>query len=149
ATFDHCGNGIAPQRIGIWFHRQRWTARQPDAGMVAGAQLIVDAKTRFHHPLAALEFVGIFHADAPLPRQHALTIGNDHFESAFRAADSFFQGRRHLADAVAAYGAQPVYAERTQRFFDADPGRGARWQVLLAGRRSVAVLHDDQHAVAL
>jgi hypothetical protein len=155
AAFDHRGDRVAPQRIGIGFHRQRWTARQPDTGMIAGAQLIVDAIARLHHPLAALEFLGVLDADAALPRQHALAVGNDHFEAAFGAADRFFQRRRHLADAVAVHGAQPVYAERTKRLFDADPGRRtvamrpARRQILLAGCRGVAVLHDHQHAVAL
>ena len=50
---------------------------------------------------------------------------------------------------------QPMHAERTQRPLDTDPGRGAgatgiaRRQILLAGRGCVAVLHDDENAVAL
>ena len=93
-AFDDRGYRIAAQRIGIGFDRQRRAAGQPDAGMVAGAQLIVDAKPGLHHALTALEFVGLFDADAALPRQHAFTVGNDHFEPAFGATDRLFQRRR-------------------------------------------------------
>src|SRR5271166_6741954 len=93
--------------------------------MVAGAQLVVDAIARLHHPLAALEFVGLLDADAALPRQHAFAVGNDHFEPALGAAHGLFQRRRHFADAVAAHRAQPAYAERAERFLDADPSRRA------------------------
>src|SRR5262249_51423843 len=93
--------------------------------MVAGAQLVVDAKARLYHPLAALEFVGLLDADAALPRQHAFAVGNDHLETPLGAAHGLFQRRRHFADAVAAHRAQPAHAERAQRFLDADPGRRA------------------------
>jgi hypothetical protein len=89
-----------------------------------------------------------------LPRQHAFAVGNDDFEPALGAAHGLFQRRRHFTDAVAAHRAQPGHAQRAQRFLDADPGRcagamsAARRQILLAGGRGVAILHDHQHAVA-
>ena len=46
AAFDHRRHRIGAQRIGIGLHRQRRAARQPDAGMVAGADLVVDAVAR-------------------------------------------------------------------------------------------------------
>ena len=58
-----------------------------------------------------------------------------------------------LADAIGAHRAQPFDAERTQRLLGAEPGRhagaigAARGQILLAGRRCVAVLHDGENAV--
>jgi hypothetical protein len=89
-AFDNGGDRIAAQRIGIGFHRQRWATRQPDTGMVAGTQLVVDAETGLHHPLAALEFVGLLDADAALACQHAFAVGNNHFEAALGAAHGLF-----------------------------------------------------------
>src|SRR5262249_44866573 len=85
AAFDHRGNRFAAEQIGIGLHRQRWTAREPDTGMVAGAQLVVDAVAGLYQSLAALEFVGLLDTDAALPRQHAFAVGNDHFEPALGA----------------------------------------------------------------
>ncbi len=60
-----------------------------------------------------------------------------------------------VATRVGAHLAQPLHAHGAQRLLDAHAGRRAfivgraRRHVLLAGRRRVAVLHHDQHAVAL
>src|SRR5215467_12511295 len=123
--------------------------------MVAGAEFVVDAIAGFDDARAAFELLGHFGADAPLPRQHALAVGDDHFEPVFGTAHGLFERRSHFADAVAAHGAQPFDAKRAERLLDADSRRragavsAARGQILLTGGRSIAVLHDHQHAVAI
>jgi hypothetical protein len=44
----------SPQRVGIRLHRERRTTREPDAGVIAGADFVVDAETGAHYALAAL-----------------------------------------------------------------------------------------------
>ena len=155
AAFDHGRHRIGAQRIGIGLDGQRRTSGQPDAGMIAGANVVVDAVARFHHALAALELLGIFGAHAALAHQHAFAVGDDHLEPALGGAHRLLQRVRHFRDAVGAHRAQPLDAERAQRLLDADAGRRAaavglaRRQILLAGGRGVAVLHHDQNAVAL
>ena len=123
--------------------------------MVAGADVLVDAEADFDHPLAALELLRVSGPQPALAGKLAFAVGDDHFEAAFGGAHRRFQSLRHLADAVAAHGAHPSHAERAQRLFDAHAGRraaaigGARRQKLLAGGGGVAILHHDQHAVAL
>src|SRR6185312_2543422 len=51
-------HGVAAQRIGVRLHRQRRAARKPDAGMVAGADRVVDAVARLGDALAARQFLG-------------------------------------------------------------------------------------------
>ena len=155
AAFDHGRHRIGAQRIGVGLDGERRAAGQPDAGMVAGADFIVDAKARLHHALAALELVGIRGADAALPRQHAFAIGDDDLEPMLGRAHGFLQRLHHFGHAVGVHGAQPSDAERAQSLFNGDAGRRAaavrraRRQILLTGGRGVAVLHHDQHAVAL
>ncbi len=155
AALDHGRHRIAAQRIGIGLDRQRRAAGQPDAGMVAGADLVVDAEAHPHHALAALELLGILGAHAALARELAFAVGDDHLEAALGGAHGLLQGLGHLGDAVAAHRAQPFDPERAQRLLDRHAGRradavgGARRQILLAGGGGVAVLHHDQHAVAL
>src|ERR1019366_8272775 len=59
AGIDDGRHRIAAQRIGRRLHRQRRAARQTNAGMVAGADFVVDAVARARDALAALELAGI------------------------------------------------------------------------------------------
>ena len=154
AALDHGCHRIAAQRIGIGLDRERGTAGEPDAGMVAGANLVIDAEAHPHHALAAFELIGILRAHAALARELAFAVGDDDLEAALRGAHGLFQGLGHLGDAVAAHRAQPLDPERAQGLLDGHAGRGAdavggaRRQILLTGGGGVTVLHHDQHAVA-
>src|SRR5262245_24557436 len=123
--------------------------------MVAGADLVVDAEAHAHHPLAALELLGVFGAHAALASELAFAVGDDHLEAALGGAHGLFQRLGHRGDAVAAHRAQPFHAQRAQGLLDGHAGRraqpvgGAGGEILLAGGGGVAVLHHDQHAVAL
>jgi hypothetical protein len=123
--------------------------------MVSGANLVVDPEAGFHHAGAALEFFRLLDAEAALARQHAFAVGDDDLKPLLGGAHRFLQRRYHLADAMGADRSQPMHAERTECPLDTDPSRGAgaagvaRRQILLAGRGRVAVLHDDENAVAL
>src|SRR5258705_12643709 len=44
AALDHGRCRVAAQRVGIGLDRERGAAGEPDAGMVAGADLVVDPK---------------------------------------------------------------------------------------------------------
>ena len=153
ALHDGC-NRIGAQRIGRGLHGERRAARQPDAGMVAGADLVVDAVAGARHALAALEFLGVLGAHAALARELAFAVGDDDLEAFFGGVHRLLQRLHHLADAVGAHRAQPFHAHRAQRLLYIDAGRRAvaagraRRDVLLAGGGGVAVLHHDQHAVA-
>src|SRR5271163_2213942 len=112
--------------------------------MVAGADLVVDAKARLHHSFAAFKLLRILGADAALARQHAFAVGDDNFEAALGGAHGLLQSRDHLGDTVGTHRAQPGDAERAHRVLDADAGRRAaaiafaRRQILLAGGGGVA-----------
>src|SRR6186713_3663925 len=77
AALDHGCHRIAAQRIGVGLDRERGTAGEPDAGMVAGANLIIDAEAYPDHALAAFEHLGIFRSHAALARQLAFAVGDD------------------------------------------------------------------------
>src|SRR5690348_10636545 len=71
AAFDHARDRIGAQRIGRGLHGERRTARETDAGVIAGADFIVDTELRTHYALAGLELRGILDTHAALPRQLA------------------------------------------------------------------------------
>jgi hypothetical protein len=93
--------------------------------VIPGADLVIDAETRLHHALAAIELFGVLGTNTALARQHAFAVGDDHFETALGRAHRLFQGFRHLRNAVATHRAQPSDAERAQRFLDGDAGWSA------------------------
>src|SRR5262245_30609061 len=82
AALDHGCDRIGAQRIGTGLDGERGAAGEPDAGMVASADLLVDAEARLYHPLAALELPGVLGAHAALARQLAFAVGDDHLEPA-------------------------------------------------------------------
>ena len=154
ATVDHGRHRIAAQRIGRRLHRQRRAARQPDAGMIAGADLVVDAVARAGDAHPAFELDGVLGAHAALARQLAFAVGDDHLQAALGGLHRLLQRLGHQRDRIAAHRAQPFHAHDAQRLLDIDAGRravaagDARGNVLLAGGGGVAVLHHDQDAVA-
>src|SRR6185312_16981513 len=154
AAVVHVRHGIAAQRVGAGLHHQRRATGEPDAGVIAGADLVVDAEARAYHPPAGLEIGGDLRTDAALAGELALAVGDDHLQALLLRAHRLAQGLEHGADVVGPDSAQPVHAHRLQGRGDV----GRRLAVtaiargvgneLRAGRRRVAVLHDDQHAVA-
>src|SRR5258706_16485628 len=123
--------------------------------MVAGADLFVDAVTRAHHALAALEPFGIRGPDPALARELALAIRDDHLEAVLSGEHRLLERRHHGGDRVGAHFAQPFHAHAAQRGLHIHAGRlaaapgDARRHELLASRRGVAVLHHDEDAVAV
>ena len=110
---------------------------------------------RAHHALAGLSFTA---SSARTRRWRASWHSPSAMMTlrpALGGAHRLLQGLHHRGDVVGAHLAQPFDAERAQRRLDihagrrALPARRARRHVLLAGRRRVAVLHHDQHAVVL
>src|SRR5262249_42212038 len=94
------GHGIGTQRVLIGFERERWTAREPDARVVASAQLGVDPKARAHHALTGVEEPGQPRPDAALTRQLTFTIGDDDLETLLRRAHGLAQRVHDGTDAI-------------------------------------------------
>src|SRR5262249_50669315 len=64
-------HGIVAQRIIELLHAERGASRQSDAGMIAGADILIDAETRLHHALAVMDRLGQKRPLAPLLIEHA------------------------------------------------------------------------------
>src|SRR5258708_9603774 len=75
---------IAPQRIGIGLDRERGTAGEPNARMISGAYVGIDAETLAHHPLALLDHLPKNGRHAPGSIQLALAFRDDHLGSLVR-----------------------------------------------------------------
>ena len=104
----HIGDWIYTQWVGIVFNRQRGTARNTDAGVIPGAGLTINIKPRSHCALAVGN--GFFHQwlYTSLAIEHALALGNNHFQTALFSGQGLCQGVFHFADTVSANGAQPL-----------------------------------------
>src|SRR5215204_4478768 len=117
--------------------------------MVAGADFVVDTVFDPRDALPALESLRIFRTHAALTRELTFAVGNDDLESALGGLHRIFQRLHHFGDAVSAHLAHPGDAHRAQGRPDVHAGgaagaaRLAGGHVLQAGRRGVAVLHDD------
>src|SRR6185295_8232906 len=155
AAVDHGRDRVAAQRIGVVLHGERRAAGQPDARVVAGAGVLVDAIFHFHHSLARRELLRIDRPELALALELAFAFGNDDLEALVIGGHRFLQRLRDFADAVIVDGADPV---------DADAGEGALHahvrrvglavlrrggQLLRTRGGAVAVLHDHQDAVVL
>src|ERR1051325_9426473 len=80
AAVDHRRDRVAAQRVGIVFHGERRAAGEPDAGMVAGAGIFVDAVLHPHVPLALSQLLGDLGLQPALPLELALALGDDDLE---------------------------------------------------------------------
>src|ERR1700704_3393419 len=56
AAFDHGRHRVAPQGIGVVLEGERGAAREPDAGMVTGAGVLIDAVLDAHDPFTGGDF---------------------------------------------------------------------------------------------
>ena len=80
ARLDHARHRIGAQRIGARLHGERRAAGEAYAGMIAGADLVVDAELGAHDARAGLELGAVFGAYAALARQLTLAIRDDDFQ---------------------------------------------------------------------
>src|SRR5439155_946980 len=156
AGIDHLRHRLAPQRIGIGRERERWTPREPDAGVVAGAGIGIDAEALAHDALAALQALAHQRPHAPLFIEHAFGLSDDDFWTLDRGGERLFEHIAHLRDIIGARErAHPFDADAAHGFLDRVLGRahavvgGRGRHVLPAGCRRIAVVDDDQHVVAL
>src|SRR5690606_18768970 len=91
-------DGIVAQWIVQLLDRQGRAARQAHAGMVARADVLIDAEARFDDALAGLHRRRDDRLFAPLPVEHAFRRGDDDLGTLLRCRQSFLQRVAHLAD---------------------------------------------------
>src|SRR5690606_14594327 len=96
------GDGVFFEGVAAVLDGERRAAREPDTGMVAGADVRVDAEALFDHPLAFLDRRAELRLDAPLLVQHAFGLRNDDLGPFLGCGQGFFDGGLHLGDAVGA-----------------------------------------------
>ena len=99
AAVDHDGHRVHLQRIGVVLDGEGGAARQADAGVVAIADVLVDAVLHAHHALALLQQAGDPGLDAALPLELALALGDDDLQAVEVAGEGFLQRLAHLLDA--------------------------------------------------
>src|SRR5829696_8133985 len=112
---------IATQAIIAGLECERRATRQPNAGMVAGAKVVIDAKTLAHDALAFLRLLLEKRRDAALPRKLTFAFGHDHFGSGEAGGESLSKRRHRGAHIVSAHRPYP---------FDTDPANGGLDRVL-------------------
>ena len=64
--------GIVTQQVRRLLQRKRWASRQADAGMIAGADILIDAELLADDALSRLDCLVDQRSDATLLVQHAL-----------------------------------------------------------------------------
>ena len=134
--------------------------------MVAVAHVLIDAVFHPLNPLPALQPGGSPGFDPALAFQLAFALGDDDFQAVEVAGQRLLQGAAHGVHLVGVRGAQPLQTHALERVLDrlvlvhqalvqvgmlqgVGLGRivGRVEDVLRAGGRGVAVLHDQQHRV--
>src|SRR5437773_10366 len=81
AAVDHRRHRVAAQRVGVVLDGEGRAAGEADAGVIAGAGVLVDAVFDADVPLAFRQFLGYLRTELALPFQLALALGNDDLES--------------------------------------------------------------------
>src|SRR5205085_12071261 len=76
AAVDHRRHRIGAQRIGVVLDRQRGATGEPDARVIAGARVLVDAVLHAHVPLALLHLLRDYRPELALPLELALAFGD-------------------------------------------------------------------------
>src|SRR5262249_24825749 len=129
---------------------------QPNAGVVAGAGVGIDAETFAHHALAAFQTFAHERPHAALLVEHAFGLGDDDLGAFDRRGKRLLERSAHLADVIGARdGAHPIDAAAAHGLLDRVFGRahavvgGGGRHILSAGGRRVAVVDHDQDVVAL
>src|SRR5882672_1135960 len=123
--------------------------------MIARTHIGIDAETLAHHPLALLDHLPENRRHAPGSIQLALAFRDDDLGSLVRRRQRLTQRvdallhlvrlhRPHPFDAHAAHGALDRVVALSILHL-----RPRRWDVLAAGCRGVAVIHDDRDGIVL
>ena len=115
------GDRIVLERIVGVLHRQRRAAGEPDTGVVAGADVLVDAEALLHHALARLDAL-------PNSGRTRRCLFSMHSDEATMIFGPFGLGRQRLAQRVAHLGdvigavdlPDPVRADALDRIDDAN-----------------------------
>ena len=165
ATVDHRSYRIHLERVGVVLESEGGTARQPDAGVIPGADVFVHAVLDANGALAGLQQAGNPGFQTALPFQLALTLGDDHLQPGILGGEGFSQRAPHLIDAIGMHGAHPSNPHPAQGLLDGlvlvrqalllVRGIGARVFVrrrddfLRSRRRRIPVLEDQQDRVIL
>src|SRR3954471_4262145 len=103
AGLDDARDRVRTQGIGRRLHGERWTTREANAGMISGADLVVDTEFGAHSARAGLEPGGVLGADAALTRQLTLAVRDNDLEAGLGGAHRLFQRLDHRGDAVGAH----------------------------------------------
>src|SRR4051812_22464837 len=81
AAVEHRRDRVGAQRVGVRLDRERRAAREPDARMVAGAGVGVDAEALAHDALSRGDRLLHERLDAPLPVELALRLRDQHLRA--------------------------------------------------------------------
>ena len=145
---------VLAERVRVGLDGERGAARKPDAGVVAGAGVRVDAEPGADHPVAGIERLAHQWPQSALLGDLALRLGDDHLQPLLGRGQRLVQKPFHLADLVGVLLAHPLDAEpldgalhRHDRVVGHVAAGGGGRQMLLAGGRGIAVGHDDQHRI--
>src|SRR4030081_3016178 len=146
---------IAPQRIRIGLDGQRRAAGESDTGVIARADIGIDAETLTHHALAFLGHPLQNGGHAPLSIQFALTFRDDDLRPLVLRRQSLAQRADALLHLVRMYRPHPFHSHAAHCALDRIPAlailyvRPRRGNVLAAGRRGITVVHDARDGIAL
>src|SRR5882724_2438036 len=123
--------------------------------MVAGAHIGIDAETLASHALAVLDHLPQNGRHAPASIQLALALRDDDLGSLVRRRQRLTQRVYALLHLVRLNRPHPLDAHAAHRALDRIPAlsilyvRPRGWDVLTAGGRGVAVVHDDSDGIML
>src|ERR1700719_2775471 len=123
--------------------------------MVARTHVGIDPETLAYDALAVLYHLPEYGGHAPGPVQLALAFRDDDFRSLVRRGQRLSQCVDALLHLVRLHRPHPFDAHATHRALDRIPAfailyiRPRGWNVLPAGGRGVAVIHDDGDRIVL
>ena len=147
---------VLAKRVGIGPDGQRRTTREADAAVVAGAGVRVHPEPLPDDPGSALDRLLHRRLHPPLAVELAFGLGDDDLRPLLPAGQRLAQGLPHFANIIGpGERPHPGRADAADRGLDRVPGPpdrvgAARGQeVLAAGRRRIAIVDDQRHAVVL
>src|SRR5262249_52226554 len=120
AAVDHRRDRVAAQWVGVVLDGQRRATGEPDAGMVAGAGVLVDAVLHSHDPFSGREPFCIYGSKLALALELALALGHDDLQALMVGGHRFLERLCYVADFVVVDGADPVDADAGERALRAD-----------------------------
>ena len=96
ASIRHMRHGIRFQGVCGCFHRECWTARQANTGMITRASILINTEARALHPFAGGQRFGPNGLDPALAFQLAFAFGDDHLETIERGIERLLQRGPHF-----------------------------------------------------